>query len=360
MSSLLIYFQKFLSFELWHNKGNQYLLSLGIFILFVIIFKIFFVIIINRLKKISQHTSTDVDDFSVSLVENIKPPFYLFISLYIAANFLTLSEIVRKILLALFLIVITTQTIFVLQKIIDFLVTKKILKKEENNRDKETAIKLLVQILKLSLWVVGIIVILSNFGIEVTSLIAGLGIGGIAVALALQNILSDIFASFSIFVDKPFKSGDFIASGTDMGTVDRIGVKSTRLKTLEGQELVISNRELTESRIINYQGIEKRRVNFSLGVTYETPIAQLKKIPQLLATAIKSIDKTQLGRVHFKTYGDFSLNFEVVFYALTSDYNEYMDIRQEVNFKILEVFQKENIDFAYPTQTIYTSIKKQL
>lgn len=358
MFSLISYLQPLLAFELWHNKGSEYLIALGVFIFFVVLFKIFFTIVINRLKKISQRTQTDLDDFSVSLIENIKPPFYLFISLYIAANFLVLSEIIRKILLALFLIVITLQIISVLQKIIDFLVAKKILKEGENNRDKETAVKLAVQIIKFSLWIIGIIMILSNFGIEVTSLIAGLGIGGIAVALALQNILSDIFASFSIFVDKPFKSGDFIASGNDMGTVDRIGIKSTRLKTLEGQELIISNRELTESRIINYQGIEKRRVIFSLGITYETPLAQLKKIPQLLTTVIKSTNDTQFGRVHFKTYGDSSLNFEVLYYILTSNFNKYMDIRQEINFKILDIFQQENIDFAYPTQTVYTPTKK--
>ena len=355
MSSLISYLQPLLTFKLWHNSGSEYLIAISVFVFFAILFKFFFLIVINRLKKISQHTQTEVDDFSVGLIENIKPPFYFFISLYIAANFLTLSDIIQKILLALFLIVITVQTISVLQKTIDFLVTKKILPKEENNRDKETAVKLIVQIIKLSLWVIGILMILSNFGIEVTSLVAGLGIGGIAVALALQNILGDVFASFSIFVDKPFKSGDFIASGTDMGTVNKIGIKSTRLSTLQGQELIISNRELTESRIINYQGMKKRRVSFSLGVTYETPLKQIKKVPQLLADSIKEVAKTQFSRAHFKDYGDSSLNFEILYYALSSDYNEYMDIRQEVNFKILATFQQENIDFAYPTQTIYTS-----
>jgi len=352
--SISNYTHLILDFKIWHNQGVDYLTALVIFISFNILFKVFSKIIVSRLKKISRRTKTDLDDFIIHIVENIKPPFYLFISLYIAANFLTLSEIVRKILLGLFLIVIVIQTILALQKIIDFAVNKKILKPEEDNKDKETAVKWAVQTIKIILWVVGSLMVLSNFGVEVTSLIAGLGIGGIAIALALQNILGDIFASFSIFVDKPFKSGDFIIVGSDKGEVNKIGIKSTRLKTPEGQELIISNKELTESRINNYGKMEKRRASFALGIVYQTSIVKIKKVPQLVEDIIKSIPEAQFDRAHFKSYGDFSLNFEFVYYILDADYTKYMDIQQEINLKILDLFQKENIEFAYPTQLIYT------
>lgn len=352
--SISNYMHLILNFKIWHNQGVDYLTALAIFIFFNILFKVFSKIVVSRLKKISQRTKTDLDDFIIHIVENIKPPFYLFISLYIAANFLILSEIVRKILLGLFLIVIVIQTILALQKIIDFAVDKKIFKPGEDNKDKKTAVKWAVQTIKITLWVLGSLIVLSNFGIEVTSLVAGLGIGGIAVALALQNILGDVFASFSIFVDKPFKSGDFIIVGADKGEVAKIGIKSTRLKTLEGQELIISNKELTESRINNYGKMEKRRTSFSLGIVYQTPITKVKKVPQFVEDIVKSVPKTQFIRAHFKSYGDFSLNFEFVYYVLDSDYTKYMDIQQEINLKILDLFQKENIEFAYPTQLIYT------
>ena len=353
----LNYFHSLSAFKLWNNSGTNYLTALIIFILLIISSKIFSEVILNRLEKLSHRTKTDLDDFLVHIVENVKPPFYFLISFYIAANFLILSAIVRKVLLAIVLVVLVIQTILIFQKIIDFVVKKKILKPGEDNRDKEMAIKLATQILKVTIWTLGLIMILANFGIEVTSLIAGLGIGGVAIALALQNILGDIFACFSIFMDKPFKPGDFIIVGPDMGTVNKIGIKSTRIETLEGQELVISNKELTESRINNYGAMKKRRVVFSLGVVYETPVSQVRRIPQIIEKIIKSAPETQFFRAHFKNYGDFSLNFEIVYYVLNSDHTKYMDIQQEINLKILETFQKENIVFAYPTQMIYTAIQ---
>ena len=206
---------------------------------------------------------------------------------------------------------------------------------------------------RIALWAFGGIFILSNLGIEITSLIAGLGIGGIAVAFALQGILSDLFSSFSIYFDKPFRIGDFIVIGDNMGTVERIGIKTTRIRTLQGEELVVSNAELTTTRVQNYKKMQNRRIVFQLGVTYETPEEKVKAIPELLRTVITDIKGVRLDRAHFASYGDSALIFEVVYFVESGDYNQYMDLQQSINFGIMEVFGKEGIEFAYPTQTLY-------
>ena len=200
---------------------------------------------------------------------------------------------------------------------------------------------------------------LSNLGIEITPLVASLGVGGIAIAIALQSVLGDLFAAFAIYFDKPFKEGDFIIVGNDMGTVEKIGIKTTRIQTLQGQELVVSNSELTNSRVNNYKKMKERRVVTNIGVEYSTPTKKLKKINGIVKKAVETTKESRFDRVHFKAFGDFSLNFELVYYVTSPDYVKYMDVQQEINFKIREAFEKEKIVFAFPTQTIHVdSFKK--
>jgi len=180
-----------------------------------------------------------------------------------------------------------------------------------------------------------------------------LGIGGVAVAFALQNVLGDIFASISIYFDKPFKVGDFIIIGEDMGVVKKIGLKSTILESLWGQDIVVSNRELTTVRINNYRTMKKRRVVFTFGVLYETPTKKMEKIPKMVEDIFAKIKLLDLDRVHFKTFAASSLDYEVAFYVDTGEYKKYMDLRQEVNLALKQKFEEEGIEFAYPTQTLY-------
>lgn len=338
-----------------NNTVNDWLVALGVFLGLSFLFWLFVKIVILKLKKASGKTQTDVDDFVIELFQNIKPPFYFFVSLYISARFLDLNDMIGKIIFGIFVIVVVLQAIFALQKVVDYVIRKKILDHDENgdSQDKEAVVKLAGQLVKGSLWVVGILLVLSNLGINITSLIAGLGVGGLAIGLALQSVLGDIFASFSIFTDKPFKVGDFIIIGNDMGTVEKVGVKTTRIRTLEGQELVVPNKDLTETRVNNYGRMYRRRVVFNLGVIYETEAEKLKKIPQLVEEIVKQAELAEFDRCHFKDYGDFSLNFETVYFVDTPDYNKYMDVNQEINLKIFEAFKREGIEFAYPTQVVY-------
>ena len=208
-------------------------------------------------------------------------------------------------------------------------------------------------VIKVAVWGLGVTFLLDNLGFKISAVVAGLGIGGIAVALAAQTVLGDLFSYFTIFFDRPFEVGDFIVIDDFLGTVEYIGIKTTRLRSLSGEQLIFSNTDLTSSRLRNYKRMENRRVVFQLGVTYQTKTEQLREIPEIIAHIIKKSDNTVFDRAHFSSYGDFSLNFETVYYVKSRDYNIYMDTQQTINLLIYRQFAEEGIEFAYPTQTLF-------
>ena len=229
-------------------------------------------------------------------------------------------------------------------------------KREEeltDNRSVVAAMDILSFVIRLAIWAFVLLLILDNLGINITALVAGLGVGGIAVALAAQNILGDLFAYFTIMFDRPYEIGDFVIVGEYMGVVNQLGMKTTRIGSLGGEQIIMSNKDLTDSRVRNYKRMEKRRVLFRLGVTYQTSYEKLKEIPGIIRGIIEGIEDTVFDRAHFASYGDFSLVFEVVYYVAGNDYNKYMDIQQGINLGIHEEFEKRNIEFAYPTQTLF-------
>jgi small-conductance mechanosensitive channel len=206
---------------------------------------------------------------------------------------------------------------------------------------------------RLGAWSLVGLLILSNLGFDITALVASLGIGGIAVALAVQNVLGDVFASLSIVLDKPFVVGDFIIVDQVLGTVEYIGLKTTRLRSLSGEQIILANSDLLNSRIRNYKRMAERRVVFSFGIVYQTAPAKLQRIPQIARQCIEELDGTRFDRAHFQSFGDSALVFEVVYFVLNADYNAYMDIQQAVNLGIVRAFATEGIVFAYPTRTLY-------
>lgn len=194
---------------------------------------------------------------------------------------------------------------------------------------------------------------LQNLGVNVTSLIAGLGIGGIAVALAIQNLLGDLFASLTISLDKPFVAGDFIIVGDEKGTVEQIGLKTTRVRSLSGEQLVFGNADLLSSRIRNYKRMNERRVVFGFGVVYATPPETLEQINTLVRSIVESQPNVRFDRCHFHRFGVSSLDFEVVYSINSPDYNTHMDVQQAIHLAIARAFIARGIEFAYPTQTLY-------
>ncbi|WP_151636123.1 mechanosensitive ion channel family protein [Noviherbaspirillum aerium] len=211
-------------------------------------------------------------------------------------------------------------------------------------------------ILRILLWVVALLMVLDNLGFNITTLVASLGIGGVAVALAVQNILGDLFSSVSIALDKPFVIGDFIVVGNFMGTVEYVGLKTTRLRSLGGEQIIISNSELLKERIRNYKRMEERRVAFQFGVAYETSVEDVERLPGLVREIVlASSDIVRFDRAHFIAYGESALQFEVVYFMLTDDFNKYMDVQQAINLGILRELRRRGIVFARPTRVVHVA-----
>lgn len=201
----------------------------------------------------------------------------------------------------------------------------------------------------LFVWIVALLMLLANLGVKIMPLVAGLGVGGVAIALAVQNVLGDLFASLSIALDKPFKIGDFLVIGEEKGTVEQIGIKSTRLRSLTGEMIVMSNGDLLQSRVRNYGLLFERRASFTIGIVYETPRELIPQVPGLIEEAIRAQPKTRFDRSHFQKFGESALVYEAVYFVLDAEYNTYMDIQQAINLRLLEEFAGRGIKFAYPT-----------
>jgi small-conductance mechanosensitive channel len=212
---------------------------------------------------------------------------------------------------------------------------------------------ILKKVIQIVVYIFAFLLLLYIFNVDLTGAVVGLGVGGIAIAFALQSTLSDFFSAFSIYFDRPFEIGDFIVVNDYSGTVKSIGVKSTRLKLLSGEELIISNKELTSSSVRNFRKLEKRRVVFSIGVTYDTPTQKLKKIPNIITNIIENTVSAEFERVNFTEFGDFSLKFLISYFITTGDYTIYLETQQRINFAIREAFEQEDIEMAFPTKTIY-------
>jgi small-conductance mechanosensitive channel len=226
-------------------------------------------------------------------------------------------------------------------------------KREEGDGASAGAITLIAIGARAIVWLLVALLLLANFGVNITALVAGLGVGGIAVALALQKVLSDIFASISIMLDKPFKVGEFIIVDDYLGTVEQIGVKTTRLKALSGEHLVFSNNDLLDSRIRNYSRMTERRAVLNVGIAYETSIDKLKSVNEILRAEIEATELVRADRIHLKAFGDFAFIYEAIFYVEVPDMATFMDLQQSILFRVLERLRAEDVEIAYPTQTIH-------
>lgn len=235
--------------------------------------------------------------------------------------------------------------------VVDFFKRKRS-RKERDDPSAVTGYGLLLFFMRVGIWMMVGVSVLMYFKYPIAGLIGALGVGGIAVAFAVQNILSDVFSSMAIILDKPFRVGDFIVAGETVGVIENIGIKTTRIKSLSGELVVMSNTDLLGSCIHNYKHMRERRVVFKIGVVYETPADQLERIPRVIADIIRAQPHARFDRAHFFEYSDFSLTFEIVYYVYGSDYNVYMDTQQAINLAIYRRFQAEGIRFAYPTQEL--------
>jgi small-conductance mechanosensitive channel len=339
----------------WNNTVQDYLIFLATVFVCLIAIIIVKKILISALKNWAEKTVTTLDDMLVKLIGKYIVPLTFFISLYLSTNLLTLSDKVENAVYVVSLAIIMIFAALALARFLVFLFNRYLEKKNQDSQT--TSVKWIGVLIKIVVWIIAFLLFLDNLDIKITALMAGLGVGGIAVAFAANAVLQDLFSFVTIFFDRPFEIGDFINVGDMSGSIEHIGIKTTRVRSLSGEQLVFANRDLTNSRIRNYKRMETRRVAFTIGVTYSTGYDKLKLIPGMMKQIIDSVENTDFDRAHLKSFGDFAILFEVVYYVLSQDYALYMDVNQEINLAIKSSFDTNGIEFAFPTQSIY--IEKQ-
>ncbi|PIU00713.1 MAG: mechanosensitive ion channel protein MscS [Bdellovibrionales bacterium CG10_big_fil_rev_8_21_14_0_10_45_34] len=315
----------------------------------------------SRLKEKQRRSFGVTLELGITLIEKTRTWFVIIAAVYLGRGAFALPWLQGKVLHNLFVVSVFIQGSIWAFKVIDqwlrYYAEKGADLDGDGARDVEVRRSASYSIIGFMLKGAAIsalfLMALHNFGIDITALVAGLGIGGVAVALALQNILGDLFASLTIALDKPFVVGDFLVIGTQRGHVEKIGIKTTRIRSLDGEQIVVSNSDLLSTRIQNFKRMEQRRVLFKVGTTYGTPVETLKKIKQGVKDIIIKTPKTRLDRGHFFSFGDSALIFEFVYFVLDGEYNVYMDTQEEINFKIAKLFDELGADFAFPTQTLH-------
>jgi len=344
----------FLQTTLFGNSLRSWAIAVGITIVTFAILRLFTVRVIGRLTRLADRTENRWDDVIAASLDATRSVLLLIVALFAGGSFLSLSDRVMSGLQSVTIIALLVQGGFWISAGINGWIGIQ----SEERRDEDAAAVMTMNVVgiaaRIVLWSMVLLLTLDNLGVDVTALVAGLGIGGVAVALAAQNILGDLFASLSIVLDKPFVLGDFLAVGDFLGAVEQIGLKTTRVRSLSGEQLVFSNADLLSSRIRNFGRMYERRVASKIGVTYQTPRAQLERIPQIIREAVEEQgDLVRFDRSHFQAWGDFSIVFETVYFVLSPDYKVHMDVQQAIALRVHERFEAEGIEFAYPTQTVF-------
>ncbi len=337
------------------NTLLSWLMAVGILIVAFILLRAIVSTVGSQLAHLSGRTKTSWDDIVTVALTKTKPTLLLVVAVYAGASTLHLTPGVEKILRSATIIALLLQGgIWA-----SWGIRRWISIHREGRPPEEAAAVMTMNVLgvaaRFTLWSLIVLLSLDNVGINVTALVAGLGVGGVAVALAAQSILADLFASLAIVLDRPFVLGDFLIVGDYLGAVEDIGLKTTRIRSLSGEQVIFSNTDLLGSRIRNYGRMFERRVVFKIGVTYQTEREKLERIPEIIRDAIlaQGEKRVRFDRSHLQSYGDFAIQFETVFYVLGADYNLYMDIQQAIYLIIHEKFEEEEIEFAYPTQTLF-------
>ena len=333
------------------NEIKTWLIALAVAVGTLVALRLVEQVLVVRIERLAQQTHTVIDDVVIGALRKTKLLYLFIMSGFAGSIWLSLPKDVRSVFWKVTIVATIIQVGIWLSTALQIWLEN--YRKDETDGANRMTMNALSFLGRIALWAIVLLLILDNLGVDVTALVAGLGIGGIAIALAVQNVLSDLFASLSIVLDKPFIPGDFVVVGDMSGSVEHIGIKTTRIRSISGEQLVFSNTDLLGSRIRNFGRMRERRVVFPLGVTYQTSVEKLERVPGMIQGAIESQERVRFDRSHFASYGDSALNFETVYYVESSDYTTHMDILQAVNLSIYRSFATEGIEFAYPTQTLF-------
>lgn len=347
--------REILEFELLGNPVRAWLIALAVALVCQLVLWLLQRRLSVRLKKIADRTTTRVDDLLLELLGDIKPLLIFVLSLVIGAQVLNLDARTAYALRVAAVIAAGIQLLFWSRRVVDFGLESLVARSAQAHNGQAdpglvTSMGILRFLVMLAIGIVVVLVALDNMGVKVTPMLAGLGVGGIAVALAVQNILGDLFGSLSIVLDKPFVVGDFIVVGDQKGTVERIGIKTTRVRALSGEQLVFANTDLLKSRVQNFKRMQTRRASFVFGVEYSTPTEALARIPAIVEEAINREENARFVQCFLIKLGASSLDFEAVFNIASPDNAVYLGIQQRAFLKLLDRFRAENISFAFPTQ----------
>ncbi len=338
--------------EYFNNRVIDYIIAAGIIAVGLIIVRIIRNVVLARLHRWAETTSSRADDFLINTAEKFGVPALYYFVIYIGISSLNLSIRAQHVLATATTVMVTYLVIRLISNTVLHLIRRHI-RRQERGEEKIKQLGGLMMIINVVIWIMGVIFLIDNLGGDVTALIAGLGIGGIAVALAAQNILGDLFNYFVIFFDRPFEVGDFIIVDDKLGTIEYIGLKTTRIRSLSGEQLVIGNANLTDSRIHNYKRMPRRRVVFTINVELGTPRNHVMELPEFFKSVIQREELASFDRAHFAKYTDWCLQYEMVYYVNSADYNVYMDVQQRINFAIYEEFDRRGISFALPARSLY-------
>lgn len=344
--------ESFWQYQFWGNTVLAYTIAAGSIFLAWLIIRLLKGKVLKKVMEYTSKTESRYDDIIFSTIQKfILPWIYIFVNYQILQQ-LHWSAKWERILHVAMAVVTTYFFVRIVNHVLTLLLTGIMRRRNETEyRMKQMRGALLV--LKVIVWAVAIVFLIDNLGYNVTTMIAGLGVGGIAIALAAQTILGDLFGYFVIFFDKPFEIGDYVMWGDKSGNIEYIGIKTTRIRSLGGEQLVVTNSDLTKQALSNFKSLQQRREVLKIGITYDTPLEMLKEIPGMIREIIESKPRTKFDRAHMAALADSSINFEVVYLILTTDFNEYMDTRQAVLLDILSKFRETKVNFAYPTQTLY-------
>ncbi|MHB0996623.1 MAG: mechanosensitive ion channel family protein [Elusimicrobiales bacterium] len=310
---------------------------------------------LSRLKAIAQATETDLDDLAVGLIEKFRWFEYQLVALYVATRYLARSQAFDRALHLLVLLVFTYRAITILQELLSYWLNRIAAQRQLSDAAKASVVNSTQVIMRTLVWVAAVLFVMDNLGINISAVLTGLGIGGVAVALAAQAILGDLFNFFVILLDKPFNVGDFLVAEDIAGTVEHIGLKSIRIRSLSGEIVIISNSKLLGMGLKNYKQMQRRRVAFKTTVVYQTPLEKLRKVPAIIKEVLAGLENTAFDRSNLSGLGDFSIDFETVYYVESPDYNFFMQTQERALQGIIERFAKEGIEFAYPTQTLFVN-----
>ncbi len=337
------------------NAVEWWAFALGVTVVSFVLLR---VVALRGLRRLLNAASTEKhywDDVLLAALNATKPGLLFLVATFAGSLVVSVPLTVGQVMQSLAIVALLVQTGLWADGGLSQWLKMRSAKRAADDPAEVMTVNIIGVMAKLVLWSLVLLLALENFGIDVTALVAGLGIGGIAVALAAQNILGDLFASLSIVLDKPFVLGDFVTVDDYLGSVEAIGLKTTRIRSLSGEQVVFSNTDLLSSRIRNYGRMYERRVVLNIGVTYQTPHGVLSEIPEIIKDAIESQggDKVRFERAHLADYGDSAILFEAVYIIVEADYGLHMDIKQDVFLRIHEVFEARGIDFAYPTQTVF-------